>query len=294
MMEDAADKSPTEPRTARLVWQFTRYVLRRVGEDKCLQAAGALTYTTLLALVPIAAVGFAIFSAFPRFATMRGQVEAFVFDNFAPHAGDSIREYLDTFLVNTQGLTTAGAIFLLLSAALLLSTIENTFNQIWRTKSRRTLTLRLLAYWAILTLGPLLFGVSLSVSSYMWSQMVAAGGESIQGSGPWIARLISFSMELCGFAFMYMVLPHATVRWRHAVVGAATAAVLFEILKKVFGIYVQMFAGYQTIYGAMATVPLFLIWIHLSWTVALLGGIVTSALPEWRKPNDNGRDQAAQ
>lgn len=278
-----------EPTTAVLLLRFARYVLRRIGEDRCLQAAGALTYTTLLALVPLAAVGLAIFSAFPRFRSMRETVESFVFENFAPHAGDAIREYLSTFLVNTEGLTTLGVVFLLLSAVMLLSTIEGTFNGIWRAKGRRSMTVRLLAYWAVLTLGPLLFGASLSVSSYMWGQMVAAGGEAVRGQAPLVGRLVPFLTELGGFAVMYMVLPHATVRWRHAVVGAVIAAVLFEVLKKVFGIYVQMFAGYQTIYGAMATVPLFLIWIHLSWTIALLGGIVTSSLPDWNDPDAEWR-----
>lgn len=267
------------------VLQFARYVLRRIGEDRCMQAAAALTYTTLLALVPLAAVGFAIFSAFPRFSAMRSQVEDFVFENFAPHAGESIRTYLTTFLGNTQGLTVLGVIFLLASAVLLLSTIENTFNGIWRAKARRPLTIRLLAYWAILTLGPLLFGASLSISSYMWGQMIAAGGEVARGPAAVAGRIFPFLMEICGFAVMYMVLPHATVRARNAFVGAVVAAVLFEALKKAFGIYVQMFAGYQTIYGAMATVPLFLLWIQLSWTVALLGGIVTASLPVWRNPD---------
>lgn len=267
-----------------LIWRFIRYVFRRIGEDRCLQAAAALTYTTLLALVPLAAVSLAIFSAFPRFASMRDQVQNFVFENFAPHAGDAIRDYLDTFLVNTQGLTTLGVVFLLLSAVMLLSTIETTFNGIWRSKGRRSLTVRLLAYWAILTLGPLLFGASLSISSYMWGQMIAAGGEAMAGSAPLMGRLISFVMEIAGFTVLYVVLPHTTVRWRHALVGALVAAILFELLKKVFGVYVQVFAGYQTIYGAMATVPLFLIWMHLSWTVALLGGIVASSMPAWRTP----------
>lgn len=264
------------------IWSFTRYVLRRVGEDRCLQAAGALTYTTLLALVPLAAVGFAIFSAFPGFEDMRGQVENFVFENFAPHTGDAVRAYLSKFLVNTEGLTTVGVLFLILSAVLLLSTIETTFNNIWRSPVRRSWTVRLLAYWAILTLGPLLFGASLSVSSYMWGQMIAAGGEHLHGPAANLGRLFIFIAEIAGFSVLYMVLPHATVRWGHALIGAVTAAILFEVLKKVFGVYVQMFAGYQTIYGAMATVPLFLIWIHLSWTVALMGGIVASALPAWR------------
>lgn len=273
--------------TLTAMWMFARYVVRRIGEDRCLQAAAALTYTTLLALVPLAAVGFAIFSAFPRFASMRGQVEDFVFENFAPHAGDTIRTYLTTFLGNTQGLTSLGVVFLLISAVLLLSTIENTFNGIWRATARRPLTTRLLAYWAVLTLGPLLFGASLSVSSYMWGQMIAAGGEAARGPAAIAGRLFPFVMEIFGFAVMYMVLPHATVRLRNALAGAAVAAVLFEALKKVFGIYVQMFAGYQTIYGALATVPLFLIWIHLSWTVALLGGIVAASIPEWRRHGDD-------
>ena len=266
---------------------YLRHVLRRVGEDRCLQAAGALTYTTLLAMVPVMAVGFAIFSAFPKFAAIKAQAQDFIFENFAPHAGESVRVYLDKFLANAGDMTTVGVLFLVLSAVLLLSTIEQTFNVIWRAKGKRPLTVRLLAYWAILTLGPLLFGASLSVSSYMWSQVVAAGtdalgSEAVAASSLVLARLITFAMEIAGFSVMYLVLPHATVPIRHALIGATTAAVLFEVLKTVFGIYVQVFAGYQTIYGAMATVPLFLLWLHLSWTVALLGGIVTSSLGTWK------------
>jgi membrane protein len=275
-------------------WYFVRYVVQRLGEDKVVQAAAALTYTTLLALVPLAAVGFAIFSAFPRFESLRGRVEDFIFENFAPHAGDTIREYLTTFLQNTEGLTTVGVVFLVVSAILLLSTIESTFNGIWRTKGRRSMTVRLLAYWAVLTLGPLLFGASLSVSSYMWGQMIAAGGETVRGpAGFFASQLFPFFMEVTGFTVMYMVLPHASVRLVNALVGAVVAAVLFEVLKKLFGIYVGLFAGYKTIYGAMATVPLFLIWMHLSWIVALVGGIITSALPEWRRAVAGARAEPA-
>jgi len=257
---------------------FFHHLFRQFREDRSFEAAGALSYTTLLALVPLMAVMFGVVSAFPVFDRWAEEIEAYIFTNFVPTAGDQIQEYLQEFVGRTAGLTGAGTAFLLATAILLMSTIEKSLNRIWRVASQRRPVSRLVTYWAVLTLGPLLMGASLVLTSYLAAlpllapEMVrGALQELVLGATPFIVAWV-------GFALLFLVVPNRRVRWHHALVGALLSALLFELAKRGFVFYVTNFPTYERLYGALATIPLFLVWIYVSWVVVLLGASVAAAL----------------
>ena len=262
--------------------RFVGYAIRRFGADRCPESAASLAFTSLLALVPLMAIGLALYSAFPVFDAMRAELQRFLFENFLPHAGGEVEEYLNTFARNTGRLTALGLIGIAVTAVLLLATIERAFGRVWRVAGKRAILVRFLAYWALVTLGPVFFGISLSVSSYLFAAARSAGVESVTGPlGP-LTVLMPPLLSFAGFTVLYLVIAYRPVYWRHAAIGAALAAVLFELLKKLFGLYVASFPTYQTVYGALSVLPIMLVWIYACWTIALFGAEVAAALPEWR------------
>ena len=249
---------------ARALLRFILHVADRFMADECQTRAAALTFNALLATVPLVAVSFAIFSAFPAFARMQGEVQAFVFENFVPEIGAVVQEYVQDFASKTGELTAVGVLFLIVTSVMLLSTISRAFNQIWRVKPRRSLVMRMLVFWAVLTLGPLLFGASLTLSSYLFAVTRAAGGQDFSGPLTTLASLAPLLLQVAGFSLLYAVMPDFPVRRRDALMGGLVAGILFEVLKKGFAWYVASVPTYQTIYGALATFPIFLIWTYLS------------------------------
>jgi membrane protein len=261
---------------------FSFHVLQRFVDDRCLRVAGELSYTTLLSLVPLLAVGLAMLSAFPVFASMRDDIQSFVFFNFVPAAGDVVQKEFSSFLANAGKLTAFGIVALGITALLLLNTIESAFNLIWREKRARPVIIRFLTYWAILTLGPLLIGSSIALSSYIFTLTKLAGIEAFTGPLGELVRLLPFVLLVLGLMALYVIMPARPARWRPALAGAVVAALLFEVLKRLFALYVTKFPSYEAIYGALAALPLFLIWMYLAWAVVLFGAEVAASLPEWR------------
>ncbi|WP_259783115.1 YihY family inner membrane protein [Aestuariispira ectoiniformans] len=261
---------------------FTSYVFQRFAQDGMQQKAAALTFTSLLALVPLLAISFAIFAAFPAFERIKGQVHSFLFQNFIPEVGSTVQQHLESFTAKTGSLTAIGVIFLGVTAIMLLMTISNTFNEIWRAKRQRGVVSRLLVFWALLTLAPLFFGASLSISSYLFTLAQASGVESYTGELARLAGVLPFLLQACGFTILFLVVPNFPVSRMDAVIGGIIASTLLELLKRAFGLYVTSFPTYQTIYGAMATIPIFLMWVYFSWNVVLFSAELTAALPEWR------------
>lgn len=261
---------------------FLLYVGKRFLVDQCTVRAAGLTYTTLLALVPLLAISFAIFSAFPAFDNLQIKVQAYIFENFVPQVGETVLDHLEGFTKQTGKLTSVGIIFLVATSIMLLLTISNAFDAIWRAHRERSLVARLLVYWAVLTLAPLLLGASVSLSGYLFTIAQASGVERLTGPLSSLTGFLPVLFQFGGFAVLYLIMPNSTVRIRDALVGGFTAALLFEILKKLFGYYVTAFPTYETIYGALATFPIFLIWMYISWLVVLLGAELTAAMPEWR------------
>jgi membrane protein len=266
------------------VRQFARFawrVAQRFDQDRCTRAAGALSFTTLFALVPLMAVGFAMFSVFPLFQRARETIKDFIYSNFVPAAGDVVERYLDQFIANAGRLTIWGLLFVLATAFMLMLTIEQTFNDIWHAREHRKRLHRLLAYWALLTLGPVLIGASLALTAQVAALPLFAPA-MLGGLRSLLFDLLPVALEVLAFALLYTVVPSLTVRLRHALVGSLFAAALFEFAKLGFGYYIRQFSSYRVIYGAVATLPVFLLWIYLSWLVVLLGAVVTATLPEWR------------
>ncbi|QGZ61142.1 YihY family inner membrane protein [Paraburkholderia acidisoli] len=267
-----------------IVKRLARFAARRSREDRIPQVAGSLTFTTLLSLVPLATVAFALFTAFPIFASFQASLQGFLADHLMPaQINSQIFLYLNQFASKAKGLTTMGMIVLFVTSVMTMMTVESAFNVIWRVRKARPFAQRVLVYWAILTLGPILIGVSLSISSYVFTRSVAIATEQhVSGVIDWM--LMGATLPLTAFAFtiLYMYLPNTRVQWRDALVGGIGAAIAFELAKRGFGYYVRRIPTYTAVYGAFAAAPLFLLWMYLSWFITLVGAMVTSALPEIR------------
>lgn len=266
----------------RDVGTFSRYSAQRFYDDNCFQVAAALTYTALLALVPLMTIGFAIFSAFPAFNTLQAQAQDLIFRNMVPAVGDAVVDYLARFMANAGQLTVFGIIGLAVAAVLLLSTIEGAFSAIWRVTEPRPMVTRFLSFWAIVTLAPLLFGASLSLSSSLFSVLRTVEFDGWHASPALMAAATPGVLEIFGFTLLYIVIPNRSVLWRDAFLGGIVAAALLELSKECFAFYLKTFPAYQTIYGALSTVPIFLVWLYIAWSAVLVGAVVSAALPEWR------------
>lgn len=261
---------------------FLGYVFQRFLRDNCNERAASLTFTSLLAVVPLVAISFAVFAAFPAFQQMRGQLQSFVFNNFVPEIGSVVYEHIDAFTQKTGQLTAVGVVFLALTSVMLLSSVNGTFNAIWQVRESRPLVARLLVYWAVLTLSPILFGASLSLSGYLFAIAEATGVEQYTGSFSRLTALLPVLLQIAGFSILYLVMPNYPVRRTDALLGGLAAGLLFELLKKGFGLYIKTFPTYETVYGALAAFPILLIWMYLAWLLVLLGAEMTAAMPEWR------------
>ncbi len=263
-----------------LAWlqAFSRHLWQQFRDDRSFESAGALSFTSLLALVPLMAVMFGVVSAFPVFDQWANEIESYIFENFVPAAGDQIQTYLQEFVSRTAGLTGAGTLFLIVTSILLMATIEKGFNRIWRVSSSRRLTSRLVTYWAVLTLGPMLMGASLALTSYLAALPLLAP-EAVRGAVQAIVlNATPFFVALIGFALFFLIVPNRRVRIHHALAGALVSAILFEAAKRGFVFYVTQFPTYERLYGALAAIPIFLVWIYVSWVVVLLGASLAAAL----------------
>jgi membrane protein len=258
------------------------YSAYRFYNDNCFQTAASLTYTSLLAIVPIMTIGFAIFSAFPAFGALQSQVQSMIFKNLVPEIGDAILEYLGRFMANAGQMPIFGVIGLAVSAVLLIWTIEGSFASIWRVREPRSLITRILSFWAVVSLTPLFAGASLSLSSALWTALQFAHLEEIASPLVGIASVLPFLLQLVGCTLLYLIIPNREVNWLDAAFGGAIASLLLETSKAGFAWYMREYPAYQTIYGALATVPIFLFWIYIAWSTVLFGAVVTAAMPEWR------------
>lgn len=265
------------------IFQFLDFpirVIKRFKEDRCTRHAAALSYSSLLALAPMVAIAFSMLSLFASFEELGQGLEQFIYSYLVPTAGDVVQQYLDQFAGQAGKLTAVGLLFFLLTALLLLFTIEESFNDIWRVNKGRPLGQRLTVYWAMVTLGPLLMGGSLSLSTYFLSFSMITGvpfSQEVQSAGIF---LLPFTFEMGAFFLLYAIMPNVDVRWRHALAGALVATLLFELTKRGFALFIVNFNNYEIVYGALATIPIFLIWIFLSWIVTLIGAEVVAVLQE--------------
>jgi membrane protein len=275
-------KFPIDLDTVR---RLAGFVARRTGEDRVAQVAGSLTFTTVLSLVPLATVAFALFTAFPIFGSFQSSLQDFLATHLMPSQINSqIFKYLNQFASKAKGLTTLGMIVLFVTSVMTMMTVESAFNVIWRVRKSRPFAQRVLVYWAIITLGPILFGVSLSMSSYLFAQSLAfAGSHNLMPPViQWALASAPLPFTVLAFTILYVFLPNCRVEWRDAVIGGLIAAVAFELAKRGFGIYVRSIPTYTAVYGAFAALPVFLLWVYLCWMITLIGAMVASAVPAIR------------
>ncbi|MBT1066047.1 virulence factor BrkB family protein [Bowmanella sp. Y26] len=253
---------------------FASAMLARCQQDRITVTAGHLAYVSLLSLVPFIMVFFTILSAFPAFGSARGDLEAFIFSNFVPHAGGVVQKYVAEFVGNASQMGAVSILFLVVVALMLISNVDKTINHIFRTSSDRRAIFTFAIYWMVLTLGPMLIGSGLAISSYLVG-LAAFAEDYTPGITTVLLKMVPFITSMGAFFILYMVVPNRAVRARHAFAGAFLATCLFELSKKGFALYVASFPSYQVIYGALAAVPILFVWIYLSWIVVLLGAEFT-------------------
>ncbi len=260
-----------------LLINIAKTFIDHIRSERITVSAGHLAYVSLLSLVPVIMVFFMIMSAFPAFAEVRGQLENLIFNNFVPTAGDVVQTYMADFVSNASGMGAVSIISLLVVALLLISNIDKTFNHIWRTQVQRPLIFTFAIYWMVITLGPLLIGSSIVVSSYL-AGLANFAEEYTPGLGTFFLKLVPSIAATGAFLLLYMIVPNRPVRAKYALCGALLATILFEFSKKGFALYVTSFPSYQIIYGALAVIPILFVWVYLSWIVVLLGAVFTYSI----------------
>jgi membrane protein len=244
--------------------------------------AAALTLTSLLAVVPIMTVTLSVFASFPAFQKLGLQVEEFLFRNFVPTTGAAVQEYLVRFVDQASRIQLVGIIFFLATAVLLIAAIDKALNEIWQVKLNRPFMRTFLLYWAVLTLGPIMLGVSIGLTSYLVSFPTIFETVIDFGLQQLIYTITPLALAAVAFTFLYFTVPNRPVRVSHAVIGGGVAAILLEVAKRGFALYVTWVPTYRLVFGALAILPLFLIWLYLSWLVTILGAEIARALAVYR------------
>ncbi|HSC97011.1 MAG TPA: YihY family inner membrane protein [Burkholderiales bacterium] len=271
-----------KPRKTPSLVVFARLVWRRFREERCVQIAASLTFTALLAIVPIITVALTLISAFPVFRELLQHVERFVVGNMLPESAAALAGYAEQFADNAARLTAVGIAFLFVTAIIVLMTIDRAFNQIWRVPRPRSTVQRVFIYWALLTVGPPFIGASLSLTSWLVSQSLGLV-EDMPLAAEVMLDVVPVVLTACAFTLAYITIPNRRVLVRDALTGGVLAAVAFEGMKHGFAYYIAQFPTYKLVYGAFASVPIFLLWIYLSWVVVLLGAVAAAVMPEWRE-----------
>ena len=285
--------SADAPRLSRLrdLWRFMQ---RRLSEEQVPQVAGSLTFTTVLAVVPVMTIAFAIFTTFPLFNTFRDALEAYFIQSLMPRGvTNTILDNLSLFAAKANRLSAVGAVTLVLTAIMMFAIVDRSLNRIWRVKTPRSFTQSLIVYWAIMTLGPLLIGASLSLTT-----LVSPVASTLAQQLPWMGTVAAISVSLLlmtmFFGLLYLIVPNRLVDWRDALIGGLVAAIAFEMTNRGFAFFITKFPSYRVIYGALAAVPIFLVWVYLFWLITLLGAVLAVALPVvkherwWHKPVPGG------
>ena len=264
---------------ARLL-SFGRFIWHRFVDDKCFETAGALSYTTLVSLVPLTVAVLTVFAAFPMFEGARETLLNFVFQNFVPAAGDEVQNALQGFAVHARGLTGISILVMLFSAVSMMISIEERLNRVWRVPHARRWVPRLLLYWAALTLGPILMVGAIAVTSYATAlPLLNQAVGQFQSVGSRLFGTLPFVVTFLILWLMYTVIPNRHVPWRKAAIGAFIGAVLFEIVRWGFTLFVRNAQTYQQIYGvALAALPILLLWIYLSWVIVILGASIAASI----------------
>ncbi len=253
-----------------IVEEFLGFLMKRVKGDALFRVSSALSYTSLLALVPLLSIVLAIFSAFPIFNEFRSIAESFIIKNMLPDTAQDVSEYLTTFISASAKLTAIGSISIVVVAILMLSTIESSFNFIFKVHKQRRVTTKVTLYWTFLTLGPLVLGVIFSLRGYLaWNPDAV------------VNKILPSIITYVGLVMVYVFVPNKKIKVKHSLIGALVAVVLFAVLRSTFGYFMASAGTYNTLYGALAVIPIFLVWMYLSWSVVIFGAIVTASVNDF-------------
>lgn len=268
-------------------FQFIGFIANRFKQDRCADMASSLTFTTLLSLVPLITIVLTFFSAFPQFSNFSDHARNIILENMLPETGGKIiSRYVEQFAENAARMTTVGIAFLAITAMLMIYSIDNAFNTIWRVSRQRTVVQRVLVYWAVLTLAPILMGGSLSMTSWLINMSVG----NLSDLSPIVVgmlKVVPLILATLTFAFLFRVVPNRFVPVQHAFIGGAVSAIAFEAMSRAFALYIAHFPTYKLVYGAFASIPIFLLWVYLSWLTVLIGAVLTASLSHWRSKNGN-------
>ena len=283
-MTDIREKLPELQRRAG-------YLLSRFKNDRCMETAAALTYMSLFALVPLLTVVYTMASAVPAFQGLETQMQDFLFQHLLPETSSEIEQYLNDFSRQAKNLTGAGIVFLVVTAVLMLRNIEKAFNMIWRTRENRSAVSSFLLYWAVLSLAPIMIGMALAISTYLNSFADSLDQFDIFGAKAYLLKAAPLLLSAAGFTLLYVAVPNCRVPFKHSVVGGLAAALTFNFARSIFTDLVVN-SSYTFIYGAFAAVPLFLLWIYVSWTIVLMGGILVHSLSAYQSAEQASRPTA--
>lgn len=268
--------------SVKQTFNFLKIFFTRIKQEQIPVVSGYLSYVTLMSLVPLIVVMLSVMTAFPLFANLRETLESFVYNNFVPTAGEVVREYISGFVANASKMSAVAISFLILFALLLISVIDKTFNKIWRVTKKRRLVTSFSMYWMILTLGPILVGSSIAITSYIAS-LTSLDKIELYGLTNILLSSLPFFSSIAAFLILYLVVPNKIVPFKYALTGAIVAGILFELAKKAFALYVTQLPSYQVIYGALATIPILFVWVYISWFIVILGAIFTVSLEEFKQ-----------
>jgi len=270
------------------IWRRIQYLFARFNADRCSESSAALTYMSLFALVPLLTVVYTMASAVPAFQGLEVKVQAFMFENLMPDTNSEIRGYLDEFSEQAKNLTGPGIVFLVVTAVFMLRNIEKAFNQIWRASENRSPVSSFMLYWAVLSLAPVTIGMALALSTYLSSFAHVLENYDVIGVQAFMLKIAPLALSTAGFSLMYVAVPNCRVPFKHCLVGGFVAAGAFHIARSVFTELV-VGSSYTFIYGAFAAVPLFLLWIYLSWNIVLMGGILVHSMSAYQNEEQANR-----
>lgn len=258
---------------------LVRFAARRLEEERLPQVAGSLTFATVLGLVPLLTIALAIFTVFPLFNTFRTALETYFSDHLMPKMiANTVLGYLNQFASKSMRLSAVGAVALVLTSVTMMSMIDRVFNRIWRVTIPRPLLQRVLIYWGLVTLAPLLIGISISTTSYLFS----ATTETVMHGhflGDLFFSVVSLLLTTGAFTLLYITVPNRAIQWTDACAGGLLAGLVFEAAKRLFALYITKFPTYTIVYGSIAAIPIFLVWIYMFWLVTLVGALFAAALP---------------
>ena len=266
--------------------EFIIFLAQRAKADTILRVASSLSYTSLIALVPLIAIGLAIFSAFPVFSEVREQLQSLLLQNVVPDLEEEVSQYFSDFVSATAKLTTVGVVGIAVTAILLLSTIENSLNFIFKVYKARSIKTKITLYWTVITLGPLLLGTGFSMRGYVYA-LQKFMPETLVNTEVFFSAVLPSLFTTLALMLLYVLVPNKKVGIIHAFFGAFTAMVLFYILRKSFGLFLASTNTYNVLYGALAIIPIMLVWLYLIWAVVIFGAVITAALDDFAEHPQN-------